>query len=326
MGAGINLENLIFADYTGKNLIIFSQYGGEYGYTYNINLKNVEVNFRASGAFYGYCCDDGVINVENCVFNADVAGNCILNFTNSMSYLEATLNLKDTVLNELCGITNTAAQYATVNEEYSSDAAAIAAKIKIRLGATEGGKVGEVYFRSIDAATLKALPAGTKITVFCKACGETQEVASLTCQTEVTCTCGVKINRLADHAYTEATCQTKSKCEWCNTELGTLASHHYSAATCSEKSKCTVCGEETGNLLRHKDRNADGICDSCNFNINGDTSTTTGSNNSGNNVTTTAPANNAEEKKGCGGTVTVAGLALVAALGSCAIFVEKKRR
>ena len=40
---------------------------------------------------------------------------------------------------------------------------------------------------------------------------------------------------------------------------------------------------------------------------------------------TETPADDAEEK-GCGGTVTVAGLALVAAIGSCAIFVEKKRK
>jgi len=39
-------------------------------------------------------------------------------------------------------------------------------------------------------------------------------------------------------------------------------------------------------------------------------------------VTTAAP----EAKGGCGGTVTVAGLALVAALGTCAVFVEKKRK
>jgi hypothetical protein len=41
-------------------------------------------------------------------------------------------------------------------------------------------------------------------------------------------------------------------------------------------------------------------------------------------VTTTAPAT--EEKKGCKGTVGVAGIALVATLGSCALFVEKKRK
>ena len=34
----------------------------------------------------------------------------------------------------------------------------------------------------------------------------------------------------------------------------------------------------------------------------------------------------AEEEKGCGGTVTVAGIALVASLGTCAVYVEKKRR
>ena len=33
-----------------------------------------------------------------------------------------------------------------------------------------------------------------------------------------------------------------------------------------------------------------------------------------------------DEKKGCGGTVSIAAVALVASLGACAIFVEKKRR
>ena len=45
--------------------------------------------------------------------------------------------------------------------------------------------------------------------------------------------------------------------------------------------------------------------------------------------TTTKPATTtaaAEEEKGCGGTITVAGIALVASLGTCAVYVEKKRR
>ena len=44
-------------------------------------------------------------------------------------------------------------------------------------------------------------------------------------------------------------------------------------------------------------------------------------------VTTKAPETTApvEEKKGCGSSVTVAGLALVAALGTCTVFVAKKK-
>jgi hypothetical protein len=41
---------------------------------------------------------------------------------------------------------------------------------------------------------------------------------------------------------------------------------------------------------------------------------------------TKAPETDKVEEPGCGGTVTVAGIALVAALGTCAVFVEKKRK
>jgi hypothetical protein len=41
---------------------------------------------------------------------------------------------------------------------------------------------------------------------------------------------------------------------------------------------------------------------------------------------TTAATTDKTDEKGCGGTVTVAGIALVAALGTCAVFVEKKRK
>ena len=44
-------------------------------------------------------------------------------------------------------------------------------------------------------------------------------------------------------------------------------------------------------------------------------------------VTTKAPETTAavEEKSGCGSSVSVAGLALVAALGTCTVFVAKKK-
>ena len=43
-------------------------------------------------------------------------------------------------------------------------------------------------------------------------------------------------------------------------------------------------------------------------------------------VTTEAPAANAANTSGCGSTVGVAGIALVAALGTCTVFVSKKNR
>ena len=65
-------------------------------------------------------------------------------------------------------------------------------------------------------------------------------------------------------------------------------------------------------LAKHVDTDKNKKCDKCGADIAVEE------------VTTTTAAT--EEKKGCGGTVSVAGLALVAALGSCALFVEKKRK
>ena len=326
-GAGIVVENLSFEGYTSKNVIVFSVANG--GGSYSITVKNTDMEFRASGAIYGYNCSDATINIENSSFTAGANGNGVLNFTKAGCYGACTLNLKDITLNDKCGVLGENAAETVVNETYTTDAMAKQNGIRIRVGATEGGKVGEVYFRAIDAATLKSLAAGAKVTVFCT-CGAQQETlaSELTCQTEITCSaCNEKLTGLASHAYTEATCLAKSKCEWCQRETGEEGSHKYAAATCTVRSKCTVCGDEKGNLRVHKDKNADGKCDVCDLNINGDNSATTGSVNSNKNNTTTTAAddNKTEKKKGCGSTVTFAGLALVATLGSCAIFVEKKR-
>jgi hypothetical protein len=43
-------------------------------------------------------------------------------------------------------------------------------------------------------------------------------------------------------------------------------------------------------------------------------------------VETTTPTTDKPEESGCKGSVSIAGLALVATLGTCAVFVEKKRK
>ena len=360
--AGITIENLKFSGYDGKNLILFAKAGATDG-TYNITLKNTDVGFRASGAIYGYTCTKANITVEDCSFSAGATGNGILNFTNASCYEECTLTVKDTKLSDTCVVLAPHAEFATLNETFTNDAKAAAANVHLRVGTTEGGKVGEVYFRTIDAETLKGLAAGTKLTVLCT-CGAKQEVTSINCGTKVTCTCGAEIANLADHdyseatcqkkatctncnaekgelaehKYSEATCQKKATCEWCQAEDGELAGHDFSKASCTKKATCKVCGLEEGDMLEHKDRDKNGRCDACDLNLNGDDTDDT--QNVGNDTNDTQNAGNTDKtddtnktddtdkdnEGGCKSSVTVAGLALVATLGTCAIFVEKKRR
>ena len=126
--------------------------------------------------------------------------------------------------------------------------------------------------------------------------------------------CGISYNAgetvpALGHNFTQATCMKKATCSGCNIEKGDLAKHKYGVATCTQKAACTVCGLEKGELAKHVDADANNKCDNCDTTISTEDIT---------------PATS--EKKGCSGTVGVAGLVLVAALSSCAIFVEKKRK
>ena len=200
------------------------------------------------------------------------------------------------------------------------DASAKILGYNYRVGDTALGAIGKVYFATKDDA-LAAAPAGVKVydisgdtpAEVAKPCEH--EFGEATCTKKATCTkCGAETGELAAHNYGEATCSKKATCTACGAETGELARHTYSKATCTEKAKCTVCGAERGELAKHVDADNNGKCDKCDAAI---TVATTG-------AETTGAAE--EEKKGCGGTVTVAGIALVAALGTCAVFVEKKRR
>ena len=197
-----------------------------------------------------------------------------------------------------------------------------------RVGDTAVGEFDVVYFMT-ESEALQAAVAGVKVwnitgatpVEVVKTCEHVYEstVVAPTCTedgyTKHTCTlCGNSYNdttvAATGHTTTPATCVKKETCSVCKAEIGDLARHKYGLATCTEKAKCSVCGAERGELAKHVDADANEKCDKCDANIAPEV--------------TTAPAT--EEKKGCGGTVGVAGLALVAALGSCALFVEKKRK
>ena len=215
-----------------------------------------------------------------------------------------------------------------VSVSYGNDATAKQFGYTHRVGTTEGGKPNEVYFTNEFEALAQA-PAGTKVynitgatpVEVVKTCEHTftDTVVAPTCTeegyTKHTCSlCGDSYNdttvAATGHDYAAATCTKKATCTVCNAETGELARHKYGVATCTKKAACSVCGAERGELAKHVDADANDKCDKCDANIAPEV--------------TTAPAT--EEKKGCGGTVGVAGLALVAALGSCALFVEKKRK
>ena len=205
---------------------------------------------------------------------------------------------------------------------------------KYRVGDTAEGQVNVVYFKTKDEAILRG-EGGKNVYDITKAspekvaeiCDHTlvSTVVAPTCDkdgyTEHKCSkCNMSRTdtpvEALGHKYSKATCIAKSKCSVCGVETGELARHKYEMATCTKKSTCSGCGVERGELAKHADLDKNGKCDKCDAKMAADAATTT-----------TAAADSAtEEKKGCGGTVSVAGLALVAALGSCALFVEKKRK
>ena len=218
-------------------------------------------------------------------------------------------------------------------EGFGDDATAKQYEYTHRVGDTGGGKIGVVYFKSqaeafsqapfnqkvydITGATAVEVPDPCEHTVVdtvvkgsCTEDGYTEHKCSK-CNRSYTDNVVVATG----HKYSEATCVKKATCSGCNAETGELARHKYSTATCTKKATCSACGAERGELAKHVDKDKNDKCDKCDAKMTADK------------VTTTATENPAtEEKKGCGGTVSVAGLALVAALGSCALFVEKKRK
>ena len=161
------------------------------------------------------------------------------------------------------------------------------------------------------------------------------------------------------------TTYTCTKCQSSYTEIAPALGHDYSNATCINKSTCTVCKAERGDLAYHCDIDLNGKCDVCDDVlyeevINAIQSKdeelkakleelekklaaleggTTLEENTTLEVSTTlegsaALGGNAALEgsaalgamSGCSGTVSAVGIALVASLGACAVYVEKKRK
>jgi hypothetical protein len=86
---------------------------------------------------------------------------------------------------------------------------------------------------------------------------------------------------------------------------------------CTTATKCTVCGHILVEANDFHTPDADGKCMDCDVTLEADTTKP---------VETTTPTTDKPEESGCKGSVSIAGLALVATLGTCAVFVEKKRK
>ena len=280
------------------------------GATLSITMTNCEINHSApsESAYFFYAPKTTLTyNIAGLKTNAAIVkGDPAIDWT--IADIEMTTNYP-----VLIGTGN---GYTIIAEGYGNDATAKANGCNYRVGEVTTGKKGEVYFEN-DAEALQAAAAGVKVydisgaapQEILKACEH--DFSAATCVAKAKCSkCGVETGELLAHNYSEATCTAKATCSGCGDQQGELARHKYTAATCTEKSKCSVCGEERGELAKHTDADKNNKCDKCQADLT---------------LATTTPADDAEEK-GCGGTVTVAGLALVAALGSCAIFVEKKRK
>ena len=129
---------------------------------------------------------------------------------------------------------------------------------------------------------------------------------------------------VGEHVYDNACDKT---CNICGAER-TVDAHKYDNA-CDKT--CNVCGEERTpeahsfdkweilevdqNLIKKH------ACRECGYEESEILSTLAPTTN-----VDTKPADTIAEEKGCGGTIAVAGIALIVTLGTCAVFVEKKRK
>lgn len=164
-GGSLTLENLAFENCS--NFITLGNGELSSPKDYTLSLKNVSVSFTASGAIYAYNANLLDITLDGCTINAGASGNALINAGgvpgSTTIVKDLNFTLTDTGLNELCSmlasnmstsITGGFTRYA-LNEFFSSDQKAKEAGVLLnsdgtpfRIGDKEGGKVGEVYFRS----------------------------------------------------------------------------------------------------------------------------------------------------------------------------------
>lgn len=166
-GGTFTLENLAFENCS--NFISIGKDENSSLKNYTLYLKNVEVSFTASAAIYTYNADALSVTIDSCRFNAGAGGNALVNagdYPGKSSFVNSfTFSVTDNSLNERCtilasnmtaSIENGTTSYV-MSESFSTDQKAKEGGVllnsegaPIRIGDTEGGKVGEVYFRSLD--------------------------------------------------------------------------------------------------------------------------------------------------------------------------------
>ena len=166
-GGTLTLENLAFDNCS--NFISIGNNEKNSLKNYTLYLKNVDVSFIATAAIYTYNADTVNVNIDYCKFEAGRVGDALVNahdYPGDRSQINNfNLSITDVTLNERCvvlaqnmktSISNGTTKYV-FSESFSSDEKAKAGGAildsegnPIRIGDKEGGKVGEVYFRSID--------------------------------------------------------------------------------------------------------------------------------------------------------------------------------
>ena len=186
-GGAFTLENLAFENCS--NFISIGKDEKNSLKNYTLYLKNVDVSFTASAAIYTYNADALSVTLDFCRFDAGAGGNALVNagdYPGKSSIINNfNFSITDITLNERCAILasnmttsiNNGTTSYVMTETFSSDEKAKAGGVllngqgkPIRIGDTEGGKVGEVYFRSADQyymANLKNITetASNKLTI-----------------------------------------------------------------------------------------------------------------------------------------------------------------
>ncbi len=158
----LTLNNLVIdASQTtsNNNAFIFGAKNGATSGTYAFTFSSVDVKWKAgTGAIYGYHSVKADITLTDCSFEGGTAIiNTVAAATNVTMHLDNVTRV-GSVAEVYSGAVVTVTRPAV---NYTSDAEAIAGGAFFRLGATEGGLLGEVYFTTLNDAVAKAASGST---------------------------------------------------------------------------------------------------------------------------------------------------------------------
>ena len=142
------------------------------------------------------------------------------------------------------------------------------------------------------------------------------------CTTATVCAdCGCVMVAAKNHTpeADDSDCMTATKCTECGKVVVAARNHSPEADDddCTTEVKCLECGCVVVEATEHELDESGTFCEACGMTFEPEPADTEP-------VATTTPA--ATEKKGCKGTLSGVSIALIASLGACAIFAEKKRK